>query len=418
MILQTTTQAAESTAASGKEKNSRGLYITVYCCIAYSFCYILRNILSAFMPTILQSGDFTEKQLGTFGSVLLACYACGQFVNGFLGDRIKAKNMIATGLFLAGLCAFLFGLPAFGRLGALLWAVIGFSLSMLWGPITRVIVETSGEVRASLYLALAGTGAYLGMFLAYFLAILAARHGVWRVYFLAGGATVCVAAVAFWIIFSLLVRTQEKAAPAPGAQAAAPRMSLRNTVFLQKPFFIMLVAVMLNGVIKHAVSYWIPTYFADRLALGTGIASVISSVIPMIGIGTSFFALLIYRWIRNDIKTLAVLFAASTGALLLVAVGGGTVWLPVLGMLLSNTAMGIGNSVIFNMYCLRFRKTGCVSGVTGLLDSSCYGASAAANLLFTRLIAGAGWGATVLVWLLFSALGVAVSLCAMRAYRD
>lgn len=121
MILQTTTQAAESAAASGKEKNSRDLYITVYCCIAYSFCYILRNILSAFMPTILQSGDFTEKQLGTFGSVLLACYACGQFVNGFLGDRIKAKTMIATGLFLAGLCAFLFGLPAFGRLGALLW---------------------------------------------------------------------------------------------------------------------------------------------------------------------------------------------------------------------------------------------------------------------------------------------------------
>ena len=97
-----------------------------------------------------------------------------------------------------------------------------------------------------------------------------------------------------------------------------------------------------------------------------------------------------------------MLFFASAVSFLLVTVGGKTVWLPVVGMLLSNAAMGTANSVIFNMYCLRFRETGHVSSVSGLLDSACYAASAAANMLFTVVISAAGFGSAGLVFVVSS----------------
>lgn len=412
-----------SKAANYLKNKNRGMGVAVNCCVAYTFCYTLRNILSALMPTILKSGDFSEGQLGTYGSVMLILYACGQFINGFLGDRIKAKYMVSVGLFSAGVCTFLFSLPVFAGLGALLWGVIGFSLSMLWGPITRTIVESCHESRATFYLALASASSYVGMFLAYILAIVAAEHGIWRECFAVSGAAVAAAAVAHYFLLSHAENGSTGAVASFGNDSKRDNECKRTSIFknfkaeiLKKPFIIMLFVTMLNGTVKHAVAYWIPTYFSKNLSIGERAASVISAIIPVIGIGTGFFAVFLYKLIKSDIKALILLFSASAVSFLLVTVGGKTVWLPVVGMLLSNAAMGTANSVIFNMYCLRFRETGHVSSVSGLLDSACYAASAAANMLFTVVISAAGFGSAVWVWFSLSALGVAAAFFADRAY--
>lgn len=236
-------------------------------------------------------------------------------------------------------------------------------------------------------------------------------------------ASVMAAAVVHYFLLSHAENGSTRAAASFSNDNKSENERKRTTIcfnfkaeFFKKPFIMMLFVTMLNGTVKHAVAYWIPTYFSKNLSIGERAASVISAMIPVIGIGTGFFAVLLYKLIKSDFKTLILLFSASAVSFLLVTVGGKTVWLPVVGMLLSNAAMGTANSVIFNMYCLRFRETGHVSSVSGLLDSACYAASAAANMLFTVVISAAGFGSAVWVWFSLSALGVAAAFFADRAY--
>lgn len=398
--------------------NHRGLNVAISCCTAYAFCYMMRNILSALMPTILESGYFGEKELGSFGSLMLAFYACGQLINGFLGDRIKAKYMISIGLFSSGLCSILFCLSALKSFAAVFWSIIGLSLSMLWGPISRVIVENSDEKRASLHLTIASTGSYVGMLAAYVLAIFATQCGMWKEYLTIGGSAVCIAAVILFIFFSYLEKNSDKH-PTESSEKAHTGFSfsdLKPVIFV-KPFIIMLFVVMLNGVIRNAVAYWIPTYFCDNLQLDTKVASAISAIIPIIGIFAGYMVLSLCRVVKGDIMALVVLFAVSAFSFLIAIIGRNTIILPIFGMLISNAAMGSANNVIMNTYCLRFRDTGHVSGVSGLLDSACYASSAIANIVFTFTIANTGWNVTVTIWLLVSIFGVVMSYTAWRAYK-
>lgn len=397
----------------------RGLLVAMNCGISYIFCYNLRNILSALMPTILKSGDFTESQLGRFGSYMLIFYACGQFINGILGDRLRRPQiMLFLGLFISGACAMLFCLPAAKLLGNLLWAVIGFSLSMLWGPISRIIVETSDESHAATYLTAMALASTSGQFLAYFLAVFAARAGLWRVYLFSGGLCTAVAAVVIYLFVShVLGKTAEK----PPAEDQVHESFLQKLglsalaqEFRHKYFSLMIAVTMLNGIIKHGVFYWIPTYFSVRLGLGNGIATAVSTIIPIVSILGVLLGLALFRKVKNDIFTLFLLFSITVAAFLLSIFSDTGPYLTVFGMLLGGAAMTSANNLIFSAYCLRFKAGGHVSGISGFLDAACYLASAIANLVFTFTISNIGWDFTVITWIVFAVCGVGLSFLADR----
>ena len=388
----------------------RGLLVTVNCGIAYIFCYNLRHILSALMPSILKSGDFTEGQLGRFGSYMLIFYACGQLVNGLLGDRLrKPQILVLLGLLVSGGCSVLFCLPVSPAVGCLLWSVIGFSLSMLWGPISRIIVETSDESRAAIYLTSVSLASTLGQFLAYILAVFAASSGSWRTFMFFGGICTMAAAV---IIFLQVSRIFKKTEGRPSYEIVSnggflQKLGISSLIqeFHHKYFCVMLAVIMLNGMIKHGVSYWIPTYFSVRLGLGSATAAAISSAIPIISVLGVLMGLLLFRKLKNDIATLLILFIATVAAFLLGLFADFKPTVSVLGMLVGIAAMTAANNLIFSAYCLRFKSDGHVSGISGFLNSACYLASALANLIFTFTISHIGWDFTVCSWIVFAAVG-------------
>ena len=84
-----------------KVKNA--ILIGALCGVSYFAVYVARNILGAVSPQMLASG-FIEKYIGTASSVFFIVYAIGQLINGFIGDKIKARYMMSFGLVLAGIC--------------------------------------------------------------------------------------------------------------------------------------------------------------------------------------------------------------------------------------------------------------------------------------------------------------------------
>ena len=126
-------------------KNAKNAFMLgTLCSVAYFAVYIARNILGAVTPAMLEEGVFTETAIGTMSSLYFIAYAVGQLINGFVGDRIKAKYMITFGLALAGGTNFVFPLLSDLPLGVTVtYALTGFFLSMIYAPMTKIVTENT-----------------------------------------------------------------------------------------------------------------------------------------------------------------------------------------------------------------------------------------------------------------------------------
>ena len=131
---------------SNKAKNA--ILLGALCSISYLAVYIARNVLSAVTPQMIENG-FSEVYIGKLSSVYFVVYAVGQLINGIIGDKIKARYMISLGLLLAGACNALFPFISEWRIGAILiYAMTGFFLAMIYGPLTKVISESLRSLMA------------------------------------------------------------------------------------------------------------------------------------------------------------------------------------------------------------------------------------------------------------------------------
>lgn len=174
------------------------------CFLAYTSCYAGRSILSAIMPQMIAETHFTRGDLGTMGSAFFLTYGAGQLVNGVLGDRIGAKHMVPFGLFFTGILLALFSPLESTSLGVLLWAFCGLLLSMLWGPLSKVIAEnTSTEVGTAILTSL-NVASILGTSSAYMTAAYGASRGSFRIAFLASAVVLTATALIWYVILTYL----------------------------------------------------------------------------------------------------------------------------------------------------------------------------------------------------------------------
>ena len=104
------------------------------CSVSYLAVYLARNVLSAVTPQILESGAFTTERIGELSSVYF----------------IKAKYMLSIGLAMAGVCNVLFSLLSQYPFATYLsYAMTGFFLAMIYGPMTKLVAENTEPIYAT-----------------------------------------------------------------------------------------------------------------------------------------------------------------------------------------------------------------------------------------------------------------------------
>lgn len=126
--------------------------------LGYSLYYVCRTTLNVMKEPIISNGLLSAKELGFVGSALLASYAVGKFVNGFIADYCNIKKFMVTGLLLSTIANLLMGIvgvsgTTFLSTNAIfvlfftVWAVNGWGQSMgappaiislsRWFPLSR-----------------------------------------------------------------------------------------------------------------------------------------------------------------------------------------------------------------------------------------------------------------------------------------
>lgn len=385
------------------QRAKHAIYIGTLCAIAYFAVYIARNILSAVTPQMVDGG-YTEDYIGQISSLYLGFYAVGQLINGYIGDKIRAKWMIAVGLFGAAVTNFIFSLiTATPTAAMIVYGLTGFFLSMIYGPMTKLVSENTDPIHATRCSLGYTFSSFFGSPAAGILATLLAWQGVFAV---SSMALICMSVLCF-VYFTLF----ERRGIIKYGQYKAQKQGAKNLGVLFKHDIVKFSLIsILTGVVRTSVVFWLPTYFAQYLGYSAKISAGIFTAATLVISMTAFVAVFIYERLGHDInKTVLLMFASAT----LFFAFTYFVRMPVLNIIFIILAIMSSNgaaSMLWSRYCPSLRDTGMVSAVTGFLDFLSYMAAAAANLIFANAATDIGWGNLILVWCGLMVVGVIIAL--------
>ncbi len=376
----------------------RASFIGTTCVLTYVVNYYLRHILSVLTPTLLATNNYTVEQIATLSSTYMLFYAAGQLVNGFLGDILSPKNMASGGLLVSGVSLMIFPFIPSSILQIICFAIFGFGLSMLRGPLMKIISENTKPNHARLICVFFSFASFVGPLVASLFALLKQ----WQMSFVYAGGLAIVLGVVAYIVISVM---ESKGLisyikmPVKGISSILSVFKLENIGFY-------IVVACLVEISAASISQWLTTFLTAELCFPKDIANVIYSTISICRSFMPFVTLAIFRAIKEkDIPMTRVTFSLSAVMFALLLVSQNK-WLSVVVLAIALMSMSCTAALLWSIYIPSLGKTGRVSSVNGVIDCIGYIAAAGANLLFANAMNNVGWSTVYVLWSMIGVIGL------------
>lgn len=388
-----------------KYERKKAWEIGSVCIGTYIISYCVRNLLGVLSPYMLAEGAYDEKALALFSSAYMMVYAMGQLVNGFIGDKIKGKYMTAIGLLVSAAGIFLFGISSGTAVGILAFGIVGFGLSMLRGPLVKIISENTAPGYARVCCAFLSFASCAGPLIAGLAAVV--FH--WNTVFWIAGAVLTVVAVWSFVLLSVLEQKGMIRPPERKTVQKAEKGDLL-ALFRLENFIPYMVIGMAIEISSSSINFWMPTFFHKYLSLSEDTSNMMFSLISLLRSVCPFLGITVYKLCKeNDIMIIRVTFLIAAVFCLLIPL------IPCVGIALVFFALalmcsGIATAIMWSVYIPGLGKSGRVSGANGVLDCSGYLATAVANVSIVPIINGVGWNGVIFFWAAIMALGAVAAL--------
>ncbi len=390
-----------------KEKNKKTivfLSIAVMCFLVYLACYATKSLLSVNLPFMIRDG-YDSVAIGLMSSVYFLSYGAGQLVVGFIGDKIKLKYMLLSGLAVAGSACFAFAVIGNIAVKTVAWGVCGFGLSFLYAPLVKSVSDYLEGKQAETCMVLLNFASILGSSVA---GIFGA-FGNWKVSTVVFASLLVFLAVATFVVnivfgkkFPVLQEKKVEEAPMPMKEFV--RYWLRNGAIA----FILISAI--QGIGKNTITFWTPTYISDYLGFKPEIASIIFSVMTLISALNQIVAILLYHFMKDKIeRVIRFSFTLSTICFVLM-IPIKNVYANLVLLLVATSGYSWAATMLWTFYCRLFKNVHRVAFVVGSLDFISYMFSAISSLLFSQAIIKIGWTNLIIVWAVLMGAGVLSSL--------
>lgn len=389
------------------------------CWIVYFSTYLGRLNYSASLSEIILSERFTKSQAGMIGTGFFLAYGGGQFVSGFLGDRLAPKKMVFTGLFISGICNLTMVICKNPVMMTAIWCVNGLFQALIWSPMIRLMFEfyrTETRMRACVSL---NSSVPIGTMAAYGITAAVIWMSGWRMMFLLAGVVLFVISLV-WLVGMGRVEAYakehgEKEVP-PVSEAKRKSGDAGHDfqwkhVFIEAGFLLLMIALFVQGALKDGVTTWVPTYISETYGMSGVLAITSTMIIPVFNLAGVYLASFAdSHWFRNEIRTAAAFFGVCGAALFVLwAASGHSMVISFLMLAVATTAMMAVNTMLIAVLPSYFGAKGKASSVSGILNSSVYVGGAASTYGIGALSMIAGWNATILVWFIMAV--VSMVLC-------
>ncbi|MDR3637554.1 MAG: MFS transporter [Isosphaeraceae bacterium] len=226
------------------------------------FNYADRQAIFAVFPRLKVEFGFSTVQLGLIGSAFMWVYALGSPVAGFVGDRLRRKDLVLGG------CIFWSGVTVLTGRCTKLWhfvtvrALEGFGETFYFPASMSIISDYHGPRSRSRALAFHQSGVYAGTVVGSALgAWLAQRYG-WRSGFYVFGS---VGAVLALCLYASLREPQRGAAETVVKPTAPLRLTRADFAGILTPPVLLLMAVFVAANFVATIFLtWTPTFLVEK----------------------------------------------------------------------------------------------------------------------------------------------------------
>ena len=387
------------------KEGKKAAVVGVTSILVYVANYYLRHILGVLTPTLIKNG-FSVEHIATLSSMYMLFYAAGQIVNGFLGDIFSPKKMASIGLFVSGCAMIAFPFIPAQLLQVICFAVLGFGLSMLRGPLMKIISENTKPNHARLICVFFSFASFAGPLIASLFAMI---NG-WKNVFFAAGIT----AIAFSFVAFLMFTAMEKRGLISYMKNEVKGISSILSVFKIENIVFYIVVACLVEICAASISQWITTFLTGALGFTEDNANFIYTGISTARSFMPFVALAIFRAIKEkDIPMMRVTFLLSSVMFALLIVSPNK-WVSIAFLALALMSMSCTSALLWSIYIPGLGKTGKVSSVNGVIDCIGYIAAAGANLLFANVMGNVGWNTVYILWSSIGVIGLIATVILRR----
>jgi len=385
-----------------KYELKKAFQIGFMCIFSYVVSYFVRNLLSVSTPEMLAGGKFTKEFIGTLSSFYFITYALGQLVNGVIGDKVKPKFMVGMGLVICGVASIMFGIVNLGIIQICIFVVMGFSLSMLRGPLVKTISENTIPKYARICCVFLSFAACSGPLIASFLSLLFN----WRLMFIVSGFISAGVGIIAYIALDFFER---KNIIAVAFKEKEEKKRIWDVFKLNKFVYYMFIGA-LTEIAFTSINFWVPTYLTERLMYSMDASKMIFSAMGVIRSCIPFVALYVFSLFKEkDICMIKWCFIVATvlfvGVLFITQK-----YINVVLFLLTLMVAGLASTVLWSVYIPSQSESKMVSTINGMLDFTGYAFAAGANVVFSFTMNIIGWNGIVVIWIVLMASGIAASV--------
>lgn len=291
--------------------------------------YADRQTIFSVFPKLREEFGFNLVQLGLIGSAFMWLYAAGAPLAGFIGDRLRRKDVILGGCLFWSFITMLTGRCA--TLGQFIGvrACEGLGETFYFPASTSLLSDYHGRTR-SRALGIHNSGVYIGTVAGGWLgAWFAVRFG-WRAGFYFFGAAGMMLALLLWRFLREPRRGEAEHDEAPDTARDAALLPLRlkeiGALVFRKPTALLLLAAFLGANFVAAIFLtWTPTFLVEKFHFTLTSAGLSGSAFIHLASAVSvpFGGWLADRWARRT----------SGGRILVQALGllAGAIWVFLVG---------------------------------------------------------------------------------------
>lgn len=278
--------------------------------VAYFTYYIGRKGISAAKVPLAK--ELGQGALVGVETALLTAYALGQYLSGFLGDRIGARRLVTFGLLLSAAACLAFGLSSLGIMFVVAYAVNGLAQSTGWPGTTKAMAEWTTPADRGRVMGLWGTCYQVGSAVA---TIICARLIVafnWRAAFIGPAVILVVVALGVHLLLKPGPSGARASAPrsAGGAEASDPETRAlqragQKSVLMNPVIYSYGTAYFCIKLVRYSLLFWLPWYLTKSIGYAEDDANYISTAFEFGGFfGTVALGYLSDRFIRKSARPL------------------------------------------------------------------------------------------------------------------
>ena len=373
----------------------------------------MRLDYSATMVAIVADLKITKTLASYAVTGSFITYGIGQVFCGIIADKISPVKMIKYAIIGTIAVNILVSFCSDMAVITFLWCINGFCQAMIWAPLARFVLESVGKERYANSITVVGLAATIGTLFVYLFVSFALEITVWRIVFRCM-SLFGIVILSIWCYMTRNIIVGK--ATAVKEDTSDNKYSVLGLVVLAGlvPIF---AVIIFQGILRDGIQTWLPSLVNERFGLKASSSVLSTTILPILGMVSVIITNALYLKLKNELKTVSVVFAVAFAATIPFVLGLKTPAL--LTIIFASVASGCMhgvNHILISILPQNFAKYGRFAAFSGINGGCTYLGASVSSIGFAALADNVGWNAVQTSWCVIACLATLICVFKIKSW--